>query len=86
MVAVWVWIFALQIYGAPTNYFELDAARFKAIAAQVMVGRSLNYDLLEAAILRETNERRAKVGLTALKTSPKATAFGNSCYKSPSPT
>ena len=73
MIAVWVWIFALQIFGASTNYFELDAARFKAIAAQVMVGRSLNFDLLEAAILRETNERRAKVGLTALKTSPKAT-------------
>jgi len=73
-LTVWILLLASPaVFAAPTNYFELDAARFQAAASQVMAARTLNHALLEAAILRETNERREKGGLPALKPNVKAT-------------
>jgi uncharacterized protein YkwD len=59
-------------FGVSTNLFEVDAKRFQAVAAQEIRSDAINHDLLGAAILRETNERRAKNALPPLKHEPKA--------------
>jgi uncharacterized protein YkwD len=66
------WVAVATGFAASTNFFELDAARFQAVAAQELRGEAANHPLLAAAILRETNLRRVKNGLTPLKHEPKA--------------
>jgi uncharacterized protein YkwD len=59
-------------FAAPTNYFDLPPQRFALVATQQLNLSSINYDLLTAAVLRETNERRRQHGLPELKHEPKA--------------
>lgn len=62
-----------NVFGASTNFFELDSASFQAAAAQEIRTDAINHELLAAAILRETNEHRRQAGLTPLKHDSKAT-------------
>lgn len=71
-VALICWLTLASGFAATTNFFELDATRFQAAAAEEVRSDSINDSLLAAAILRETNVRRAKNGLTLLKLEPKA--------------
>lgn len=74
VIAVWVFSLALPaVFGASTNFFELDSVRFKAAASQQIRTESINHELLTATILQETNERRRQRGLSELKDSAKAT-------------
>ncbi|HUS36287.1 MAG TPA: CAP domain-containing protein [Verrucomicrobiae bacterium] len=67
------WLTLASAFAASTNFFELDPARFQSLAAQEIRSDTINHELLGAAILRETNERRAKKGFPPLKQEPKAT-------------
>ena len=73
-IAVCLFVLLPNVFAATTNYFDMDPARFKVAAAQELHIESVNNDLLAAAVLRETNERRLQHRLTALKHSPKASA------------
>jgi uncharacterized protein YkwD len=74
LIFIWLFVVALPpAFGANTNYFDLNPRSFQTIAAQELRTDSINHDLLAAAILRETNARRAQRRLPALKHSPKAT-------------
>jgi uncharacterized protein YkwD len=72
-LALICWLALTSGFAASTNFFEPDATRFQAAAAQEIRSDSVNHALLAAAILRETNVRRAKNGLPLLKHETKAT-------------
>jgi uncharacterized protein YkwD len=72
--AVLLFVLALtNAFSATTNHFELDATHIQAVAAQEIRSDAINHDLLTAAVLRETNQRREQAGLEPLKHHPKAT-------------
>lgn len=73
-VAVIVLFCAAQALAATTNYFELHPARFQQAATRELVFEAINYELLAACVLRETNIRRQQSGLRLLKHNAKAMA------------